>query len=90
MEKNEETIYLIAGVINATGKMFYWKDENFITIGNYAIVENMNGYDLVKVVGRVTTTKEEAIKFSNTKYNNMEKTITEVTKEKLEEIKKNI
>lgn len=74
-EKTEERVYLIAGVINATGKMLFWKDEGNIEIGDYAVVENMNGYDLVKVVGIVITTKAEASKFSNTKYNNMKKAV---------------
>ena len=78
-EKTEERVYLIAGVINATGKMLFWKNEENIEIeieiGDYAVVENMNGYDLVKVVGTVITTKAEASKFSNTKYNNMKKAV---------------
>ena len=78
MEENNEKVYLIAGVINTTGKVFYWIDEHYIYIGNYAIVENVNGYDLVKVVGRVETTKENVCKFSNTKYKNMKKTIKEI------------
>ncbi len=76
--ENNERVYLIAGIINATGKVLYWKDENYIFVGNYAIVENVNGYDLVKVVGRVETTKENVCKFSNTKYKNMKKTIKEI------------
>ena len=76
--KKEKEIYLIAGVINATGQMLYWKDEKFMRIGNYAIVENANGYDLVKIVGIVLTTKKEASKFSKTKYDSMKKTIKEI------------
>ena len=74
-EITEERVSLIAGVINATEKMLFWKNEANIGIGDYAVVENMNGYDLVKVVGIVTTTKAEVSKFSNTKYNNMEKAV---------------
>lgn len=85
MESKEETVYLIAGVINSTGKIMYWKDEKYISVGSYAIVENLNGYDLVKVVGRIATTKSESSKFSNTKYENMGRTVAEVSKEKLEE-----
>ena len=44
-------------------------------IGDYAIVENMNGYDLVKVIGIVKTTKKDTGKFSNTKYENMKNAI---------------
>ncbi len=75
-----EKVYLIAGIINATGKTLFWKDEKYMSVGNYAIVENMNGYDLVKIVGRIETTKNEASKFSNTKYENMKQTVCKVSK----------
>lgn len=41
IEENIEdgTVTLIAGVINTTGKMLFWKDDNEIQIGDYAIVE---------------------------------------------------
>ena len=86
IEENIENgiVTLIAGVINATGKMLFWKDDNEIQIGNYAIVENMNGYDLVKVIGCVLTTEKEASKFSNTRYENMKKTIYPISKEDIE------
>lgn len=75
----EKKVYLVAGIINATGKMLYWKDENYTRIGNYTIVENMNGYDLIKVIGKVETTKSNASKFSNTKYEDMKQTVQEVS-----------
>ena len=85
MEENKnEEVYLIAGVINATGKMLFWKDDNEIQIGDYAIVENMNGYDLVKVIGRVFITEKEVSKFSNTRYENMKRTIYPISKEDIE------
>lgn len=73
--KNNEEVYLIAGLINATGKVLYWRTKSEIKLGDYAIVENMNGYDLVKVIGIVKTTKKDAGKFSNTKYENMKNAI---------------
>lgn len=83
-ENVEEEVYLIAGVINATGKMLYWKNDIVaLEVGDYAIVENMNNYDLVKVVGIVSTTKKEASKFSNTQYKNMKKTVFLIKKEEL-------
>lgn len=82
--RKDETVTLIAGVINATGKMLFWKDDNDIQIGDYVIVENMNGYDLVKVIGIVLTTEKEASKFSNTRYENMKKTIYPIPKEGIE------
>ncbi len=80
MESNkiEEKVYLVAGLINATGKTLYWKDEKYMYVGNYAIVENMNGFDLIKIIGKVETTKTNASKFSNTRYENMKQTIQEI------------
>lgn len=74
-EKKENRVILVAGTINATGKMLYWKNVFPVNIGNYAIVENMNGYDLIKVVGLVTTKESTVGKFSNTKYENMKKVV---------------
>ena len=86
MEENKnEEIYLIAGMINTTGKVLYWRDEKYMYVGNYAIVENISGYDLVKIIGRVKTTKKEASKFSNTKYENMKKTIKEIDSKDLQQ-----
>ena len=78
MNENNKEVYLVAGLINATGKVLYWRTKSEIKLGDYAIVENMNGYDLVKVVGIVKTTKKNAIKFSNTKYENMKNVILEI------------
>ncbi len=80
----KETVILIAGVINATGKLLYWRSDGIINIGDYAIVENMNGYDLIKVIGIIETTKENASRFSNTKYSNMKKVIQGMQKKLIE------
>lgn len=81
----QEIVHLIAGTINATGKTLYWKDENNITsIGEYYIVKNMNGYDLVKAIARVEILKENVSKLTNTKYENMKKVICGVSKERIE------
>jgi len=85
MEK-DKNVTLIAGVINATGKNLFWKNENGldINIGDYAIVKNMNGYDLIKVIGKIETTEANASKFSNTKYGNMKKVTKVLVKELIE------
>lgn len=85
LSKKEERIILIAGVINATGKLLYWRSDRRISIGDYAIVENMNGYDLIKVIGVIETIEENAKKFSNTNYINMKKVIQGMQKELIEE-----
>lgn len=84
MEENEE-VKLVAGIINATGKMCYWKDEIKANIGDYAIVENMNGFDLIRVVGTVTTEKKFAKRFSNTNYEDMKKVLVKMSKTYLED-----
>ncbi len=69
----QETI-IVAGVINATGKMLYWKSNDGLSVGDYAIVENANGYDLIKVVGIVITEKNLVKNFSKTSYEYMKET----------------
>lgn len=85
MEKLEnlyKEVILIAGRINATGKTLCWKSNIFfIDIGDFAIVENKNGYDLVEIIGKIETTKENASKFSNTKYEDMKNILVTISKE---------
>jgi len=63
---------LIIGKLNNNNGLYYWKiEEDVITkfnlekdkyfknlVGNYAIVENMSDFDLVKIVGVVETIPE--------------------------------
>ena len=84
-------VYLIAGVLNLTGEALYWVIEGILgkdVIGDYAIVENRNGYDLVKIVGIVETTEGNAKMFSETNYKNMKKVIKILEKSQIE-VKKN-
>lgn len=64
-----DTITIIAGRLNNACTTFYWQiDEDMsYSIGDYAIVENMQGYDLVKIVGIVETTKDYARFITNSK-----------------------
>lgn len=50
---------LIAGKLNS-GITHFWNvaEELYFEIGDYAIVENKNDYDLVKIVGIVETNKK--------------------------------
>lgn len=82
--EKEEKVRLIAGTINATGKTLYWIDKGYVVIGSYVIVENMNGYDLAKVVGVTETTKGNVSKFSNTSYRNMKKVVKEIPSSSIE------
>lgn len=83
-----EEVILVAGVSNGCNTAFNWKaneeDHTPIGIGDYAIVENMNGYDLIKIVGFVTTTKDFAYKISNKKYENMKRVIKYLKREEIE------
>lgn len=84
--ENDKSVTLIAGVINATGKNLFWKNVKGlnINIGDYAVVENMKGHDLIKVVGKIQTTEANASKFSNTQYCNMKKVTRVLVKELIE------
>lgn len=86
MEKIDKEIILIAGMINATGRIFYWINNNKnVEIGDYAIVENMNGYDLIKIVGVVQTTQNNVIKFSNMHWENTKRVKLIIKKLTIEE-----
>lgn len=76
---------LLAGKINSTTTVNYWRIEGEITadIGDYAIVENKQGYDLVEIVGFLDVAKNNTGLFSNTKYENMKKAIKFIGKEEL-------
>lgn len=59
--QNEDgEIKAIAGMLNGDCTARFWKIPNGIAvdIGDHAVVENRDGYDLVKVVGLVKTTEE--------------------------------
>lgn len=59
--KNEDgEIKAIAGMLNGECTARFWKipDGMAVDIGDHAVVENRDGYDLVKVVGLVKTTEE--------------------------------
>lgn len=56
---------LIIGKLNRTNIINYWNTSDFIldvSVGDYAILENMNDYDLVKIVG-IVETEEKYTKF---------------------------
>lgn len=56
---------LIAGKMNYCKQTYYWELPEFSTmpnVGDYAIVENLNDYDLIKIVG-ILETEEKYAKF---------------------------
>ena len=82
----DEKVDLIAGRLNnRNGETLYWKLEKMMSckLGDFAVVENANGYDLVEICGFITTTKSKASYFSRTKYENMKSLIMIIEKEQL-------
>ena len=55
---------LIIGKLNRNNIVYYWRipSDSVFTIGDYAIVENINDYDLVKIIG-IVETEEKYAKF---------------------------
>ena len=81
-----ETVDLIAGRLNnRNGETLYWKLEKMMSckLGDFAVVENANGYDLVEICWFITTTRSKASYFSKTKYENMKSVIMIIEKEQL-------
>ena len=79
-----EDVGLIAGKLNkADNQVLYWKNEFQIQIGDFAIVENRNSFDLVEVVGVVFTHKNKVNNFSKTQYGSMKKTVRIIKREDL-------
>lgn len=58
--KQEDKIKIIAGKLNGNATIRHWNvpGNMAVHVGDYAVVENMEGYDLVRVVG-ITETKKE-------------------------------
>lgn len=87
--KGIDEVTLIAGYINATGKTLFWKyvyeeDAEEYEAGDYAIVENMNGHDLIKIVGVVKTKECFVKKLSHTAYKDMKKVKGTINKNYIE------
>lgn len=82
-----EDVCLMAGKLNTSQMVRYWKVEKEIVIdiarGDYAIVENQNGFDLVEIIGIINVDRKNVHLISNTKYENMKKIKMIIEKEKL-------
>lgn len=81
-------LYLIAGVINSMPNIVYFwlcnKVDSF-KIGDYAIVENLSSYDLVKIAGIVWTNEDNLKSITKVKdLEKMKKVIKYIPKEELE------
>lgn len=81
-------IYLIAGVINAVPDQYYFwlgtKSTDCFKIDDYAIVENKQGYDLVKIAGIVWTDEANLKTISKNSLKKMKKVIRYIPREEIE------
>lgn len=81
-------VKLIGGRLNNKTETLFWKitDELAVSceLGDYAIVENANGYDLIQISGVVITEEDKANHFSKTKYEYMKNVIKIISKEEIE------
>lgn len=81
-------LYLIVGVINSMpNTVYFWlgnKGVDSFKIGDYAIVENLNSYDLVKIAGIVWTNEENLKSITKKDLAKMKKVIKYIPKEELE------
>ena len=82
-------LYLIAGVINSMpNTVYFWlgnKNMDSFKIGDYAIVENLSSYDLVKIAGIVLTNEDNLKSITKVKdLEKMKKVIKYIPKEELE------
>ena len=84
-----KNLYLIAGVINSMpNTVYFWlgnKNMDSFKIGDYAIVENLSSYDLVKIAGIVWTNENNLKSITKVKdLEKMKKVIKYIPKEELE------
>ena len=81
-------LYLIAGVINSMPNMVYFwlgnKGTDSFKIGDYAIVENLNSYDLVKIAGIIWTNEDNLKSITKKDLAKMKKVIRHIPKAELE------
>ena len=81
-------LYLIAGVINSMPNMVYFwlgdKNIDSFKIGDYAIVENLNSYDLVKIAGIVWTNEDNLKTITKNNLAKMKRVIKYIPKDELE------
>ena len=88
MSDNMMNIYLIAGAINAVpNQCYFWlgtKSTDCFKINDYAIVENKQGYDLVKIVGIVWTDEANLKTISKNSLKKMKKVIRYIPREEIE------
>lgn len=79
-------VRLIAGKIPGNNTLRFWKVENkniYAHIGDYAIVENIDSYALVEILGLLITTEQKALVISNNEFKRMKKVVKTIKAEEL-------
>lgn len=83
-----KNLYLIAGVINSIpNTVYFWlgnKEKDSFKIGDYAIVENLNSYDLVKIAGIVWTNEDNLKTITKNNLAKMKRVIKYIPEDELE------
>ena len=82
MKKSMKNKRLICGKIQGNNVLRFWKVEDdslAIEIGDFAIVENMDSYNLVKILGVVISNEQEIMNISNTDYKDMKRMLKEIS-----------
>ena len=82
-----EEVCLMAGKLNNSQMVRYWRIDQEILIdvvrGDFAIVENVRGFDLVEIIGIMHVDRKNVQLVSNTKYENMKKVKMTMAREEL-------
>ena len=76
--KLKKQVRLIIGKLQDNTTFRYWKVENVnvdTPIGGFAIVENLNSYTMVEILGLVVTSEEKAQELSKTHYSNIKRVL---------------
>ena len=74
---------IIAGKHNGNGTVYFWRlsDETIgkdnVQVGDYAVVENKSDYDMVKVIG-ILSTEDKYVKFFGCPYGTVSKNVVMV------------
>ena len=82
-----EEVYLIAGKLNNSQMVRYWRVNHDMLLdiarGDFAIVGNVSGFDLVEIIGTMYVERKNVPLISCTKYENMKDVKMVIAREKL-------
>ena len=82
-----EEVCLIAGKLNSSQMVRYWRVDHEMLIdiarGDFAIVSNVGGLDLIEIIGTMYVERKNVPLISNTKYENMKNVKKVIAREEL-------